>query len=568
MAPFISSPSIVTMVVLNAITITSAASQVHYINPETTTAESLRATGQLYWENIDVLAEETNHTKDELMLKLVDLQKVLEDVSTKHNTSFSMGIHTGPGGPIGAAGGVNNHLTGERTTTTSRFPVGSVTKPFTVAYMMQFYEKGMVDIDAPIYIHVDPVLERLNQTTMLKLWNGDAVSQTITARMLMGMRGGLHDYNDSWYYTTTVQDPKVDVSPFDLLHRLNKSWVCEPGTCGEYASTGFELLGLALMNLSNITTGSYTELDQFSVLPPSIRESYKYTGFPGNGPCTLDPDIVHQYTSSPNYRSLHKKGGKPVTNVTQNITISDLIHGSCLNGWTCGNIAASPVDIARFHSDLHHGNIVNESSLDQMMTFVPMTTGWSPQPYGLGLMHTFPYSGYPWPPDVHNQTFTIGHAGADYGSLGMMSGWNTMYKFGISLVSNSIGSLNCSMSYNMTNPSFFFMEALCPAYDAALSIVSGGKAPRLNCSTCPACPSIRPVEPPSPTCVPLLEHLCGNATATKSLCAECVFRQHQKVLLHNCTYAQEYSFCNITRPPTPAHPTDPPSPPVACKWEI
>ena len=44
-------------------------------------------------------------------------------------------------------------------------------------------------------------------------------------------------------------------------------------------------------------------------------------------------------------------------------------------------------------------------------------------------------------------TYTVGHAGADYGSLGMMSGYNPKYKFGISLVSNSATSLNCKYSF-------------------------------------------------------------------------------------------------------------------------
>ena len=83
----------------------------------------------------------------------------------------------------------------------------------------------------------------------------------------MGMRAGLNDYNDTWYKVVTENDPTFDVSPyviaillsvtgvrvheltsfvvvnsFDLLHTLDKTWVCPPGTCGRYASPGFELL--------------------------------------------------------------------------------------------------------------------------------------------------------------------------------------------------------------------------------------------------------------------------------------------------------------------------------------
>ena len=56
----------------------------------------------------------------------------------------------------------------------------------------------------------------------------------------------------SAFAQVTVNDKTLDVTPFDLLHRLNKSWVCQPGACGEYASTGFELLGLALANTAGV----------------------------------------------------------------------------------------------------------------------------------------------------------------------------------------------------------------------------------------------------------------------------------------------------------------------------
>jgi hypothetical protein len=140
--------------------------------------------------------------------------------------------------------------------------------------------------------YVDPILQRTNGTTMLELWNGDATCLKITARMLMGMRSGMVDYNDTWYertrglsrsaapphaplklprchaltrekwrtpwmvlrhaaqraivmkdslegdryYWVTVNEPERDITPLDLLHVQNKSWGCEPGTCGQCVS--------------------------------------------------------------------------------------------------------------------------------------------------------------------------------------------------------------------------------------------------------------------------------------------------------------------------------------------
>ena len=340
--------------------------------------------------------------------------------------------------------------------------------------MTKLWRQGLVDIDAPVANYADPVLRKQNGTTLLELWHGDRTILNVTARMLMGMRGGLWDYNDTWYFDETINDPAVDVTPFDLLHLQNKTWNCRPGTCGQYASTGFEILGLVLMGAAG--SEHYYTYDQKSMFrTKALRAKFAETAFPGPGPCSQDHRIVHQYATTPYSKTKHGRHNPINPTVAQNLTIKDLINGSCLNGWTCGNIAASPADIAQFHWELHHGNIVSKASLEQMMHFVPMKTGWSPQLYGLGLMHTFPYQGWPWLPDPANDTYTIGHAGADYGSLGMMSGWNVKHGFGVAFTTNTDNSLNCShQRYDVVDSDsrIFFVDALCPAYDEVLQVRS------------------------------------------------------------------------------------------------
>lgn len=46
----------------------------------------------------------------------------------------------------------------------------------------------------------------------------------------MSMRAGLNDYDDAFYADWTWSHPDQDWSPFDILHRLNKTFVC--GGCG------------------------------------------------------------------------------------------------------------------------------------------------------------------------------------------------------------------------------------------------------------------------------------------------------------------------------------------------
>merc|ERR1711934_452621 len=132
-----------------------------------------------------------------------------------------------------------------------------------------------------------------------------------------------------------------DVTPFDLLHRLRKHFVCTPGTCGNYASPSYELLGLALVHVHNLSR--WQGLDQRDVVRASphmsAAEKARYTGlsFPGPGPCSLDPLIVHQYANMPYKWTPHGSAGNRGGG---NITYTDIYNNSCLNGWVCGNIAS------------------------------------------------------------------------------------------------------------------------------------------------------------------------------------------------------------------------------------
>ena len=44
----------------------------------------------------------------------------------------------------------------------------------------------------------------------------------------------------------------------------------------------------------------------------------------------------------------------------------DMTNTSCLNGWTCGNIAAAPVGVASYFYDLFHGLVIDAAGLAAM----------------------------------------------------------------------------------------------------------------------------------------------------------------------------------------------------------
>jgi hypothetical protein len=121
----------------------------------------------------------------------------------------------------------------------------------------------------------------------------------------------------------------------------------------------------------------------------------------------------------------------------------------CLNGWTCGNIVASVAGIAEYYYDLLTHQIVNATTLKEMMLNIPLTNGWSPGlRYGLGLMQTRLVLAV----DPDNLTWTVGHGGCDYGSIALVSGYNGRFNFSLSIASNGVAGLNCSAPYRAKHP--------------------------------------------------------------------------------------------------------------------
>ena len=45
------------------------------------------------------------------------------------------------------------------------------------------------------------------------------------------MKGGLGDYNNQEMFKWTESHPDEDFTPYDYLHTLNKTFLCNPGEC-------------------------------------------------------------------------------------------------------------------------------------------------------------------------------------------------------------------------------------------------------------------------------------------------------------------------------------------------
>jgi hypothetical protein len=96
-------------------------------------------------------------------------------------------------------------------------------------------------------------------------------------------------------------------------------------------------------------------------------------------------------------------------------------------------------DIAHYYYNLITGQIVNASTVLEMMNGIPLSSGWSPGlSYGLGTMQVNLGDAV----DGRNLTWTIGHGGCDYGSMSPIAGYNDRFNFSIAVGTNAVAPMS------------------------------------------------------------------------------------------------------------------------------
>jgi len=418
-------------------------------------------------------------TEEQLITAAVS--PVLSQLSDRFNTTIFYGLRS-PNAAISLAKGRESRYSERQVDSNALVPMGSVTKSFTAAAVAQLIERGVITSwDEPAHIHVDPVLQRLNGTTMLQLWGGDTTIERVTLRQLVTMRAGLNDYDDNAMQEFTYSHPDQDITPMDYLHTVNKTFMYAPGTGGAYSSIGFELLGFVLVHHTTGRTSEWKDYDQLSVIPASLRSQFAHTTFPTGGPCSSYDSVIHQYHTAYD----KAKGG---------LVFEDLIDDSCLNGWTFGSIAASALDVASFYYHLlRPGSAIVSSATQAVLTQMqPLTTGWSVGlQYGYGLMSEGEFFRVS-KGNASGAAALIGHGGEDWGSGSPMPGYNPELDFGIAVALGSSSGMNCSIGDDLglldrgdVSANLQAQTVIsCELYKATLSAIAplkGVSVPELDC---------------------------------------------------------------------------------------
>jgi D-alanyl-D-alanine carboxypeptidase len=262
------------------------------------------------------------------------------------------------------AAGVADVRSGRPMSADMRQRVGSITKTFTAAAVMQQVERGRVQLDAPIGDHL-PGLVRGER------------GRSVTIRMLLNHTSGISDYLPSAFPSLAAFPSLPDLSPRSLddnrfrqfrSTELIRMGLAAPavgrpgGTPGVYSNTNYLLLGRLLEEVAG------ARYDDYITRHVIDRAGLEHTAFP-DGPRVKGPHSLM-------YEALYGLIDPP-----RDYSVYDM-------SWVGPGAAlvSTVSDLNRFYGQLLAGDIIDASSLAEMQRTVPVIAfdGQKIQ-YGLGL---------------------------------------------------------------------------------------------------------------------------------------------------------------------------------------
>jgi CubicO group peptidase (beta-lactamase class C family) len=192
------------------------------------------------------------------MALLPDLQAWIDEAAERHRVPGAA-VAVGAAGELAeAATGVVNRNTGVEATPDGVFQIGSVTKVWTAALIMQLAGDGLVDLDAPVRRHL-PEFGVLDP----------AATEAVTVRQLLAHTGGFE--GDLFEDTGRGHDAVGRMIEF---MRTNAPQVSPPGTLFSYCNSGYVALGALAARLRGGTWES--ALRERVIEPLGVRHMALY----------------------------------------------------------------------------------------------------------------------------------------------------------------------------------------------------------------------------------------------------------------------------------------------------
>ncbi|HTP69946.1 MAG TPA: serine hydrolase domain-containing protein [Dongiaceae bacterium] len=221
---------------------------------------------------------------------------------------------------------------------TTKFRIGSISKPLTAVGLMRLVEAGKVDLDAPVQKYVPSFPDK---------------GATITVRMVAGHLGGIRHYKDDEF---TIQKHYANVRD-GLRIFEDDPLVAPPGTKFNYSSYGFNLLSAVMESAAGESFLPYMQGQVF-------------------GPLGLVHTMADQNTQIVEQRSRFYE--IPKDGPVENAPYVDNSYK-----WAGGGFLSTAEDLVRFGSALLQPGFLKAESLNTMFTSQKTASG-EETGYGIG----------------------------------------------------------------------------------------------------------------------------------------------------------------------------------------
>jgi serine beta-lactamase-like protein LACTB, mitochondrial len=233
------------------------------------------------------------------------------------------------------------------------FRLGSVSKPITAVAALQLWERGKLDLDAPVQKYCPSFPEK---------------QAAITTRQLLGHLGGIRHYR-----ADSLDDPEIgNTKHFDnpieggLQFFRNDPLVSAPGSRFHYSTQGFTLIGCVIEGASG---QKYVDFVRQNVFTPASMTS------------TLADDRYAIIANRTRFYHLDRSGA------VVNADFLDSSYKIPGGGWI-----SSADDMARFESALLHDTLLRRETRTLMWTAQKPAEGpasnygmgWGISPRGVG----------------------------------------------------------------------------------------------------------------------------------------------------------------------------------------
>lgn len=241
------------------------------------------------------------------------------------------------------------------------YRIGSITKQFTSAAVMQLVEQGKVGLDDDITKYFP---------------NFPTHGQHILVRHLLNHTSGIPSYTDIPGFGRVIT---LDLPHDSLLAMVGRdSLMFAPGSGFYYNNSGYYMLGVLIEKVTGQKYGDYVTQHLFE--PLGMHSTYY---------CATEPLIKHR---AQGYATAHGK----------------LVNASYIDmglPFAAGSLCSTVGDLVKWEHALFSGKVVSATSLAQMTTPAKLTSN-RPMPYGFGLA-----------PDTVGGHRAVGHGGGINGFI-------------------------------------------------------------------------------------------------------------------------------------------------------